>query len=407
MRLNEKLLSKMGRIKMDLGKAAVIIKFKTMLGLAVFISSPVLFAQTVKPPEGWKESTTDRGRTLSKSNAVVTIGNWQDLQGISLKELIDSLQNTALDGATILSADGVKPDKQSEGVFYVTRKIQLDGKSGRSVIYGCPGQPGHARIMTITTYDDSFSEFIEVGTHIDQVCKTEPRGVGIGQGVVASVNKKPAIDTQNNLPGLSDLTGVWHTVTQMVTTNGYQPIRRTYITFDNGYTTSDVDTAFSKGVEASKKENPKRWRKFKIVDGNDLALKKRKSNGFSKFYLSYKTVPAKSGLRLNGCWQAETSFVSTTMGSHGIAFNNKLFCFSSDGSFASKQSATAAAHSSIGGSSSTGSTSNEGAYRINGHVIELKGAHGMANSNAFGWRMLDGKDDKSFIIGHSIYEKIR
>jgi len=154
-------------------------KLIAVLGLAISISSPLVFAQTVDAPEGWIESVTDQGRILTIGNTVVSIGNWQNLNGVSLLDYLDNIKNSAPDnGTTVVSDEGVKPDEQSDGVFYVIRHIQSNGKPGFSALYGCPGQPGHARIITVTAYDKNYPELLSAGMHIDTVCKTEPRGKG-------------------------------------------------------------------------------------------------------------------------------------------------------------------------------------------------------------------------------------
>jgi len=37
---------------------------------------------------------------------------------------------------------------------------------------------GHARIITVTAYDQNFAQILSAGMHIDKVCKTEPKGKG-------------------------------------------------------------------------------------------------------------------------------------------------------------------------------------------------------------------------------------
>jgi len=104
---------------------------KTVLGLAVSLASSFVFAQTVDVPDGWTESVTDKGRILTIDNTVVTIGNWQNLNGVSLLDYLDTIKDSAPDeDTTVVSNKGVKPDDQSKGVFYVNRNIQSNGKPG-------------------------------------------------------------------------------------------------------------------------------------------------------------------------------------------------------------------------------------------------------------------------------------
>lgn len=138
------------------------------------ISMPA-FADKTPAPSGWTETLTDEGREISKATAKVVIGNWQSLRGQSLQTHMKGLEKMVPDGSQLVSSRGVKPERV-DGAYSVTRKINLHGKSGQSVLYGCPGQSGFARVISMTFETSDFGSALTGGMFLEKVCKQEPKG---------------------------------------------------------------------------------------------------------------------------------------------------------------------------------------------------------------------------------------
>ncbi len=148
---------------------------KVIFALIIGVLSPIISAQTIDTPGGWKENITSQGRSITRGNTQILIGNWKNLQGISLRETLENMENNPVNEIPISSSGGVIPEKV-DGAFSVTRQIELNGKPAISLIAGCPGLPGHARIMTVTAYRKNVLQIISAAGFLEKVCEKEPKG---------------------------------------------------------------------------------------------------------------------------------------------------------------------------------------------------------------------------------------
>lgn len=155
----------------------------------------------VKAPRGWDDNYVGQTRVVSSGNSTVRIEPWKNLQGSSIEQWLTSIEQQDPTNGRVISSAGVKPESVS-GAFAVTRKARFDGKKGYSVLYGCPGQSGHARLITLDMRDGGFVDFTKAAKFGENVCKKEPKGVGssddsprsetrrlIGPGVVFTETK--------------------------------------------------------------------------------------------------------------------------------------------------------------------------------------------------------------------------
>ncbi len=146
----------------------------TFILLAMLSSLPASADQT-HAPSGWTDTSTPKGRTLTKGTAEIIVGDWEPLDGASIASLLESLERQVPQGAEFVSSKGVKPEGK-DGAFTVTRKTRLNGKPGYAVLYGCPGNSGYIRIMSLSAEGSKIGDIFSGGRFIDDVCKTEPKG---------------------------------------------------------------------------------------------------------------------------------------------------------------------------------------------------------------------------------------
>jgi hypothetical protein len=168
---------------------------RAVLAGAIFmlaISPTPATAKDTKVPRGWTEETTAEGRVLSRGTSKIVIGHWQSLGSRSLEAHLKDLEEAVPDGAQFLSSRGVKPER-IDGAFAVTRKIKRNAKSAQSVLYGCPGQPGFARVLSMTVDSGDFGNMMSGGLFLEKVCKQEPKG---GAGDVVIAKAAPGLETR-------------------------------------------------------------------------------------------------------------------------------------------------------------------------------------------------------------------
>lgn len=145
----------------------------TVLGLLSILCADVgLASEVVKGPGGWEDERIGDIRSVTNGNAIVTIRPWQSLDGLTVDQWLKQLEKIDPEGGTLLSSEGVKPESVL-GAFSVSRKANFAGEEGYSVLYGCPGQPGHARLMTFDVRDGGFVDTLRGALFGEKVCKKE------------------------------------------------------------------------------------------------------------------------------------------------------------------------------------------------------------------------------------------
>ena len=218
-------------------------------------------AAPLPAPKNWQETQTGNSRILTKGTSRLEIGPWQSLGGQSLERYLKSIEHIVPDHTTFVSSKGVKPEG-NDGAFYITRAIKLDGKDGNSILFGCPGQPGYARIMEMSVANTNLRDLFSGSLFVDKVCKEESKGgeleaIGTVRNPASIDQIKPgveAITAATNSPSSSgDLAkenakipadnrpGSAVTITKVVL-KGFNPVipvpvGRMVMKFPNGYST--------------------------------------------------------------------------------------------------------------------------------------------------------------------------
>lgn len=96
--------------------------------------------------------------------------------------------------AELVSSKGVRPERIA-GAYSVSRKTRSGNSEGFSILYACPGQTGHARLMMLDVIDGGFSHMLRAAIFIEKVCKQEPKGSGSDAELAGIVLKKQATES--------------------------------------------------------------------------------------------------------------------------------------------------------------------------------------------------------------------
>lgn len=132
-------------------------------------------AELVKAPRGWDDNYHGEARVVDNGNATVIIMPWQFLQSIEPKRWLSSIEYMDPPGGVVISSDGVK-DEHVPGAYAVTRKVQFPNEKGISILYLCPGNEGHARLMMLNVINGGIKDTIKGALFGEKVCKNEPKG---------------------------------------------------------------------------------------------------------------------------------------------------------------------------------------------------------------------------------------
>jgi len=145
----------------------------------VLITDLSLASDLTKAPKGWDDKQNGGVRIVSNGNATVTISPWIFLAGVSAEQLLSRAALVNPNGGKIISSKEIKPESAVPGAFTVTRKVQFADKKGHSILYVCPGQQGHARMLTLDVINGGLLDTYKGGTFLEKVCTTEPPGAGL------------------------------------------------------------------------------------------------------------------------------------------------------------------------------------------------------------------------------------
>ena len=168
--------------------------FGLILFWAAFTLPFSVSAQTVPAPRGWSDKLTENLRVLTKDTSIIEIWNWESLQGQTLQSVLEQRKQSVPQSVTFKSAKKVKPESSVKGAFQVTRSVTLGNKNGLSVLYGCPGQPGYARMMRFTFRNSSFGNMLSGGTFLEKACKQAFKG-GANEARPSAFQSTPSSST--------------------------------------------------------------------------------------------------------------------------------------------------------------------------------------------------------------------
>ena len=360
-------------------------------------------ADATRAPSGWKEATTDRGRVLSKGTSEIVVGRWASLEGRSLKEHLEDLEKTVPANAEFVSSKGVKSER-IDGAYAVTRKIRLNGKSGQSVLYGCPGKPGFGRVLSLTIESAKFGDAISGGMFLEKACKNEPKG-GAEESVAgalarvveappethasttapartatASIPTSAALAPVEKLDGLKELRGV---IVFGIQAGGMFGLTEDFIAlFEDGSYSSDLARTFGKSKAASRQKKPKYWGQWRMR-GGELELKEDGDEKFDTTRGNWVAPGGDADHRLSKCYGNITSSSGGDYTSGTTVGLARSWCFYPNGRFTNKASAFG---SSSNPSASMGvSNKARGRYRIDGNMARFVYDDGHEVVAAFGF----------------------
>lgn len=147
--------------------------------LTVVTSLPA--EETVKAPSGWDDDYVGTTRVVTNGNATVHIMPWQDLEGRSVDQWLTELESLDPLNGELVTSGAVKPESVN-GAYSVNRKTRVGNSEGYSILYGCLGQTGHARLMMFEVSEGGLFEMLKGGKFVEKVCELEPRGSGSDAG---------------------------------------------------------------------------------------------------------------------------------------------------------------------------------------------------------------------------------
>lgn len=374
------------------------------IGFSLVMAAPLpAAADLARAPSGWSEATTAEGRVLSKGSSRIVVGHWIDLDGRSLEAHMQILERTVPDNAQFVSSRGVKPERV-DGAFAVTRRIKLDGKSGQSVLYGCPGKPGFARVLSLTIESSKFGDAISGGMFLEKACKNEPKG-GAEEAapiVLAKTDSPPqAREDRGNIPasanpatrvspaplppvekleGLKELRGV---IVFGIQAGGMFGLTEDFIAlFEDGTYSSDLPRTFGKSKAISRSKRPKYWGHWRMRSG-ELELKGTGDSDFDDTSGNWLAPGGDTDHRLSTCYGNITSSSGGDYTSGTTVGLARSWCFYPNGRFTNKASAYGSSSSpsvSMGASNKA-----RGRYRIDGNMARFVYDDGHEVIAAFGF----------------------
>lgn len=372
-----------------------------------FVAINLAVGNPLPAPRGWEEQQGD-SRVLIKGSSRLEIGPWKSLDGLTLEKYMRSIENLVPSHTKFVSSKGIKPEG-NYGAFTITRNIRISGKDGISILFGCPGQPGYARIIEGSFLNSKFGDVLSGGLFGDKVCKKEPKGgasdsVGsfgntvqtpsvTGSETLSNQSRDVNRSDHNRGNGIKNISSVWHTGD----VDGLGVYWRTYLTFNDGMATHDIVTFINEGRARSESENPKKWRPYK-VEGDTLLLGTSKG-GTREPFLNIQMAPGASGQRYDGCWVADKSFIPSATTVTRAIFRSETYCFSSSGQYSTDASAVF----TTDGIASSNKSSDNGLYQIDGHMITLQSTSGESQRSVFGWYQFSNDRYPRLVIGRHSY----
>lgn len=366
-----------------------------LLGMVILGTCSSAMGQTVRAPAGWDESTLGASRIFSNGVATVRIDPWLDLRGQSLESWLQSMENQAPGKSTLISSAGVKPETVP-GAYSVIRKVDFGNSRGHSVLYACPGENGHARLMTLNVTDANFKDTLVGAMFGERVCKKEPfvATTTVEQAEVPPIAAQAEAGpgrtiTATAIPatgpaGLKELRGV---ITLGIQPGGMFGTTEEYIAvFDDGSYTEDLVNTFGSSVAASKRKRPGDWGHWR-VRGSEIQLREHGDTAFEDTRGNWLIEPSPANFRLSGCFGRLNSSSGADYTSGTTVGLAQTWCFWKDGRFTNSRTAFG---SSSNASMRASSTKARGRYQIDGYVAQFVYDDGQEVTAAFGYASTKG-----------------
>ena len=395
------------QVSLDITKLNATFKHITLCTFLIYNTS---YAETVPPLSGWNISTSDRNTTLlSKGTSSIEVWPWIERRD-GLKNFVKKHQRLLPNGTKL---ESMGKHVNSEGLYSIARRIQYRKKHGVSFVTGCING-NFGRLLLLTAYNDSLEDLKTEGRYAQSICKSSPGNVADSERTT-KINELTlralGFSNESKLNGLNE---VWHVGDFKISTLGMTPVWNTYLVFENGFATDDLESSVSLGAANAKNKYPDRWRRYKVVKESAThsnILFANSQGGFNRPFVSYQLQPASINEHLDGCWKSKKNIGkeigNSDSGTTRTGFNSVTYCFQKNGDFKISSFVTASisgGNSSIKGSSVSNSSSGvSGKYNINNHLITLTTESGERGGTVFGWH-LNEEGKQVIVIGNASYQ---
>ncbi len=341
-------------------------------------------------PEGWTSVMRDDVLVVTRSypegEMTIHLSPWQIPNSTDVRDWLEARTTAPSKFIPVINAEREVLPSNIDNAYYILRDLRpLRGRQRNSLLLAC-GMSGQVRLVDAFGISSLFSgdnpAILADAAQIAKIaCAAPPEPL-------QRLTTRPDFKRPPAPPGLE---GVWYLADFVVGINGYEVRQWSVVTFSDNTVTDDVQTIFSQGIAASKRQNPNSWGNWQLVDG-DLEIKWNRSSYYSDYFLTIKERAGGSDERIDGCFSSSFGY---TLGGGGSAFGGgstsisiNTWCFAENGQFSNDN--MVAINGGTGPSSSgetvfSGSSSSDsvGWYRIDGHVIQLVYANGISLTTSF------------------------
>lgn len=325
--------------------------------------------------DGWDISDDNATTVLTRSYAgevfTIHVSAWRAAGGEKVKTWLKAHKSQRSDGVPVVSTNHKVQSSRIEDVYYVLRQLRVyQGQRRLSLLMACEREDGAIRTIDAFGVEPFFNKTIP-GALRDSV--EIARYYCIGDGADASAHHFPAtvptdpISFAATPEGFQQMQGVLYYGIQAGGTFGVTS--RVIALFDDGTYTQDIATAFDKGVEVSRRDNPRDWGEWRMP-GEALTLKDQNDAEFEEPDGDWLAGPGAHDQRLSGCFGRLVSNDGMGVGTVMVG-RASSWCFTPGGRFTHESTGFAIGTADVRGAVSSTPPGLRGRYRIDGYVLHL------------------------------------
>jgi len=375
-------------------------------GLALFA---ILFAGLIlqhgaaiadsPPTDGWATNRDGKMLVLSRLYGDLELGirvsPWLDSGNDSVELWLTTHKSQRSNGVKVVSQNHTVKKSRIPHVYYVLRQLRDKGSQSRlSLLGACSREDGMIRTVDIfgaepffnNTIPDALPDSLKIMAYYCTLDDASQPALATDQTDIPLDPIAPATAPAN----FKELRGYIYYGLQAGGMFG--PTNGVIALFNDGTYSDDLATIFETGVDASRRENPKRggdWR----ISGGELELKEPDENSFETTLGDWVVVAGEPEQRLAGCFGKLTSNDGMGIGTVMVG-SASSWCFYPNGRFTHESTGFAiASGGGVRGAVASTPPEKRGRYHISGYAMHLIYDDGSDVVAAFGFL----NDDRTHI----------
>lgn len=326
----------------------------------------------------------------------IDVSDWVAAEGRSAHDFLRANPRRASLGAAIASAASTVAKMDDRDGAYTVRGVDPPSAGRFSLLMVCRSGDAIRAVdfqgpMALFTPEAEAPWRFMRGT-MEEACD-EP--------VPSSVRSAKGPDHVAEVLGQVDR--LWHVGQLVPSLEGYRASRHAVLALRDGWATTRVDEALQSGAEASRREHPGSWGRWRLNGKGELSVRWGGDEDYRDFYYAFGVEPLG---RVRGCFSETSASDLSGIGETNVAVSVNTWCFAPDGRFTNDRALGLSYGDGAVDASGSSASATSGRYATDGYLLTLTYGDGRVIRTLAGVSR-EGAGERDLVIGGSRFGETR